>query len=78
MDPIILYIIAKYGIPMLFQKTLTIEFRDMRTCYETAVQIKHLASHATTELHIERLECIEKYKLWPHLKPKATKPPTTK
>jgi hypothetical protein len=59
MDLVTLYIVVKFGVPvMIWQKSLQIQFRDMRTCQETAQQLKRLASTAQNELYIELMSCV--------------------
>jgi hypothetical protein len=57
-DPVTLYIVVKFGVPvMLWQKSVQIQFRDMRTCQETALQLKRLAATAQNELYVEIMSC---------------------
>jgi hypothetical protein len=58
-DPITLFIVVKFGIPvMLWQKSVQIQFRDMRTCQETALQLRQLARTAQNELYVEVMSCV--------------------
>lgn len=59
MDLVTLYIVVRFGVPvMVWQKSLQIQFRDMRTCQETAQQLKQLASRAQNELYVEIMSCV--------------------
>lgn len=59
MDLVTLYIVVKFGVPvMLWQKTLVINFRDMRTCQETAGQLRELAASAQQELSVQIMRCV--------------------
>jgi hypothetical protein len=58
-DPITLFIVVKFGVPvMLWQKSVQIQFRDMRTCQETALQLRQLARTAQNELYVEVMSCV--------------------
>ena len=58
-DPITLFIVVKFGIPvMIWQKSVQIQFRDMRTCQETALQLRQLARTAQNELYVEVMSCV--------------------
>jgi len=59
MDFVTLYIVVKFGVPvMIWQKTILIHFRDMRTCQETSLQLKDMAKKVPNELSIELIRCI--------------------
>jgi len=58
-DPVTLFIVVKFGIPvMIWQKSLQIQFRDMRTCQETSLQLRQLARTAQNELYVEVMSCV--------------------
>lgn len=59
MEIVSLYIVVKFGVPvMIWSKSIQIDFRDMRTCKETAQQLERVASRHMGELSVEVMQCI--------------------